>query len=314
MSIADERGGGRSRGLGRRARRIAGWALFGLMVLELVARRYISRPFRCLRRVADPEMMFELRPGTFDSDGYMKRMPETRYVIGADGCQRLGGEPSLLVLGSSHGFGLGVDQRLAFPDLLRRGLAARGHALAGTHNCSVPGYQMLSSLRAAERSLARSPHPVTVVLVNYHHLRRAFDWSVLAPRSAALDWLTGHVRLARVMYLLRLHRLYESFPVRPESDERLGAGLDRFAAALRAARSRGVLVLHGAPEHPTFALAREARRRGLAVVQIQPLPQDPTWSLDGEHWNARGHRHVAEELTGLIDAALREPLPGAVSD
>lgn len=314
MSVADERSGGRARGPGRRALRFAGWALFGLLVLELVARRYISRPFRCLRRVADPEMMFALRPGTYDSDGYMERVPETHYVIGGDGCQRVGSEPSLLVLGSSHGFGLGVDQRLAFPDLLRRGLAGRGHALAGTLNCSVPGHQMLSSLRTAELALARSPHPVTVVLVNYHHLRQAFDWSILAPSDPVVGWLTGRLRLARVLYLYRLHQRFEGFPVRPEPDARLAAGLDRFAGALRAAGSRGVLVLHGRPEHPSFALAQEARRRGLAVVQIEPIPQDATWSLDGEHWNPRGHRRVADQLAGLIDAALREPSSGAVSD
>jgi hypothetical protein len=312
MSIANE--SVRARGLGRRALRFAGWILFGLLVLELVARHYIARPFHCLQHVADPEMMFALRPGTYDSNGYMGRIPETRYVIGADGCQRVGTAPSLLVLGSSHAFGLGVDQRHAFPDLLRRGLAARGHAFAGTLNCSVPGHQMLSSLRSAEQALARAPHPVTVVLVNYHHLRQAFDWSILAPRDPVVSWFTEHLRLARVLYLYRLHRRFEAFPVRPESDARLGAGLDRFAGALRAARSRGVIVLHGQPEHPTFALAEEARRRGLAVVQVQPLPQDPTWSLDGEHWNARGHRHMAEELTGLIDAALRAPPPGALSD
>lgn len=250
-------------------------------------------------------MMFELRPGTWAVDGYLERLPRVTVRVAPDGCQHVGGAPSALVLASSHGFGLGVSSREAFPERLREALVARGHDLRGTRNCSVPGQQFLAQVRAAERALAAGSHPLAIVLVAPHHLRVAFDWARMAPQNAVLRGLTSLSRVARLIYLLRLHEEVEGQKTRYEPDARLAAGLDRLAAAARAQGAIPVLALLGAPEHPSFDLRAQAAARGIAAIDVRYVPNDPAWTLDGEHWNARGHQRVAMDLAGPVDALLR---------
>ncbi|MEZ4391089.1 MAG: hypothetical protein R3A48_08340 [Polyangiales bacterium] len=292
-----------------RRRRLAWWGAWAaviVLVLEVTARRYIAAPFPCLMPSSDPEAVFALRPGTYVSDGYLEHVEETRYVIAADGCQHSGTAPSLLTLGSSHGFGLAVPQRDAFPDLLRRELAARGHALHGTRNCSVPGQHFLQQARVAERAMASETHPVAVILVAPHHLQRAQDWSRLAPRSATVRWITTVSRVARLIYLLRLHKDFERRGERYEPPERLAAGLDRLVAAARSRGTRLALVTLGEPDHRDFDLVREARARGITVIRLGWLPRDPSFTVDEEHWSRRGHRVVATRIAPGLDALLRE--------
>lgn len=292
-----------------RRRRLAwwgAWAALIALVLEVTARRYIAGPFPCLMPSPDPEAVFALRPGTYLSDGYLERVEETRYVIAADGCQHTGTAPSLLALGSSHGFGLAVPQGDAFPDVLRRALTARGHALRGTRNCSVPGQHFLQQARVAERAMEGVGHPVAVILVARHHLQRAQDWSRLAPRGAPVRWITSVSRVARLIYLLRLQKEFESRVARFEPPARLAAGLDRLVAAARSRGARLALVTLGAPEHPSFDFVREARARGVTVIALGRLPRDPSFTVDEEHWSRRGHRVVATRIAPGLDALLRE--------
>lgn len=298
-----------SRTRGRRAAWWLGWAAVGALVLELVARRYISAPFPCLRPSADPALAFELRPGEYTVEGYLDRLPPVAVTVADDGCLHTGADPSALVLASSHGFGLGVPQREAFPEVLRADLAARGHALRGTRNCSVPGYQLLAQIRAAERALAARPHPLVLVFVAPHHLRVGFDWSRLAPRGAALRALVQASRVARVAYIAWLQHTIESTPEPYEPAPRLAAGLERLAAAARSRGARVALVTLGPTEHPAFNLRAEAARRGLPVIDIEPPPHDDAWTFDGEHWRARGHQRVAAALAAPVAALLASPAP-----
>ncbi|MFO0626005.1 MAG: hypothetical protein U0325_10350 [Polyangiales bacterium] len=280
------------------------WSAVIAAVLELTARHLLSGPFPCLTPSVDPELVFALRPGVFHADGYLERLPMTRYEIAADGCQHRGGDPALLALGSSHGFGLAVSQDEAFPEVLRRDLAARGHDLRGTRNCSVPGHTLLPQLRRAELALGDRAHPLVVVLVAQNHLRRAQDWSALAPRGSVARWFVAHVRLVRLAHLLRLQHTFESRPSPFESPARLRAGLVRFAEAARARRAVAVLGVLGRAEHPSFDLTAEATRAGLTVVPLGATPRGAVWTLDGEHWSARGHREMASRWLGGVDAAL----------
>lgn len=282
-----------------------GWALLIAAVLELVARRYIAGPFACLMPSGDPEMVFALRPGSYVSNGYLERVEEARYLVAEDGCQHVGEPPSLLGLGSSHGFGLAVPQGDTFLEQLRRGLAARGHGLSGTRNCSVPGHHFLQQLRVAERSLSDRAHPVVVLLVARHHLQRAQDWSRLAPRGVAVRWITSVSRVARLVYLLRLQKEFETRAARFEPPARLADGLDRLVTAARSRGARLALITLGEPEHPSFHFTDEATRRGITVISLGALPRDGSWTIDEEHWSRRGHREVARRIAPGVDALLR---------
>lgn len=299
----------------RRALRFVAWTVFTFGVLETVARATVTGPFPCLRPSADPAMVFELRPGRYVSDGYLEHLATVTYDIDARGCRvaeartASGGGPSALFFGSSLGFGFGVPQHRTFPAVARERLAARGRPLDAALSCSVPGHHLLQGIRTAERVMPRDRPSLVVFVVSTRHLRKVFDWSQLIPRRPWMAWLTAHVRLARVAWIYALQKRSGDFFTGFEPAERIEAGLDRLARALRPSGSRAVFFLVGAVEHPTLRLPEALAARGLRSVTLSPLPNLPRWTLDGEHWSAEGHAVIGTQMADALDRVLAEPAP-----
>lgn len=292
--------------LATRPRRAAGWALLIGAVLELVARHYIAGPLDLLRPSQDPELVFEIKPGHYESDGYLHRIAEVTYDIDADGCRRWGGpapRTALAFFGSSLAFGLGVPLEQTFPHRAWASLAARRSpgALPAV-NCSVPGHNLLQTVRGAALVAQRERPRVVAVLLHPFHMRAVYDWSSLTPRSPPLRWLTRHVRVARIAYLVYLVRSSHDFATDYESPARLASALDRLAATLRATDGRAVFFLLGEMRHPGFDLTRALDARGIAWRVITAPTHDET--LDGDHWSARGHAAVAARIEGALAETL----------
>lgn len=285
-----------------RGRRAALWAVGTFLLLEAVTRRFISAPLDILRPVADPEVVFALKPGTYASDGYLTRHPEVTYTIPADGCRRWGptapdGRPALLALGSSLAFGVGVSVEQNFAHRVWSAMRLQGQGV----NCAVPGHHLLQTLRAASDGARRERPRLIVALAHPTHVRAVFDWSRLTPSNAALRFAVQHLRLARLGYVVYLLKSTHDFRTPYESPARLRAAIARAGAAARESGARAAFFSIGEVSHPRVDLAAEFAAAGILWRRLD-LPGSRDQYLDGDHWSALGHRNAADAVVAALGA------------
>src|SRR5262249_53815979 len=111
----------------RRALKWGGTLAAALLVGELIARHYISGSLDMVRHTSDPQLIYELVPGHYVSDGYYLRSDVVEYTVDERGCRVTPGAPppagpKVLFLGSSIVFGIAVKAESALPEAARRGL------------------------------------------------------------------------------------------------------------------------------------------------------------------------------------------------
>jgi len=284
----------------------------GLIAAELLARRTFSGPVHLLRRSADPELIFELTPGEYVSDGYFKRFPPVSYSVTEEGCRApapgRAGRPPVYILGSSLVFGIAVDNDDSLPEAIRRAATEIDPAADFVpRNCSVPGYALLQTLRSAELALEREQARTFVFLVDPAvHLRESFDWSVTSPSSPTLRMLTDHVRLARLAYLFRIIRANDGFrfPEAPREHIR-----ERMATVAAKGAASGVgfqmFVLDDGSGRAAHLIADAAAAGFETHGVIAPPREAPYLHPDGDHWARAGNERIAAQMAPPIVARLR---------
>lgn len=287
-----------------------GWGLTILLALlfaEGVARHFISGPIEIVRPSADAKLLYELRPGHYLSDGYLTRTEVVEYTVDERGCRLVEGAPSptgeaILFLGSSIVFGIGVDSRSALPEAARDEIRRQSANVDFVPlNCSVPGYNLLQTLHHAESAIDIFGVKSLAIVIGPTHGSIAYDWTRMAPSSGLMRWLTAHVRLIRLGYLVYMARQANDFQLPPVPTEELGAALDHFASFTAAKGVRVVMFPIGAFKHPEFSIVSELNKRGMQTVPIEAPPNEPRYMVsDGDHWSSEGVRFmVRQALPGL---------------
>jgi hypothetical protein len=294
-----------------RAKRWGG-ALAGALVLgELLCRWKIAGPLDLLRHSADPGLVYELKPGTYVSDGYFLRSPTVTYAVDERGCRLVPGAAKasgakLLFLGSSIVFGIAVEADVALPEAARRALAAGSPPRAiEALNCSIPGYDLLQTLHHAEVAVDQLGVKSLALVVGPKHGMVPYDWTRTEPQSPTVKWLAAHSRLVRLGHLVSVIRESHGFRLPPIPPEELRAALDRFAAAMKAKGVRATVFVVGKLEHPSVDLPKELQSRGIAMVAVKAPPNDGRHvHADGDHWSAEGVRFMVAQMAPALGALV----------
>lgn len=278
---------------------------------EAAARYFFSGPLDCIESSADRELLYELKPGTYDSDGWFLRMTRVTIHVGTDGCRQMPlrtepqhqERPTALFIGDSMTFGLGVGDKDTFPALVEDTLRAQGGSTT-ILNCAVPGYNFSQSVRATEIRLRQTKPQLLVLVVHPADLETPVDFSSLKPRSEMIHFAISHVRLLRLVFLLT--RIWAIQRERQASSEQLSAEqvngyLDRLQAAADASGSRVLILEIGTVGHSTLSFNDILTARGFEFHLLPDLPRDDTHYLaDNEHWNVTGSRIIARHVASLL--------------
>lgn len=299
------------RRLRRLAKTIALTLVVGLVAAELLARAVFSGPIHLLRHAADPELIFELAPGEYVSDGYFRRFTPVSYSVTDDGCRAAAAEhvggPPVYLLGSSLMFGIAVDSDDSLAEAIRRAvIAADPAADFEPRNCSVPGYALLQTLRAAELALSREAARTYVIVVEPRaHLHESFDWSVTTPSSPRLRALTDNVRLARLAYLFRVIRANDGFRFPDAPLERFRGRMEEVAREATAAGVHIQMYVFDDGSERTARFVADARGAGFETYTLERPPREaPYLHPDGDHWARAGSERIAEQIAPHLAARL----------
>ena len=292
-------------------------ALFVLACLGIIewgVQRVVGPASGFVRRSADPELGYELRRGTFQGAGLPVPTWEVPYRVDDNGC-RIGldelpsDEADVIVLGSSMGFGMYVTHEETISEVLERAVAARGLKGVRFANCSVPGYRVLATLRAAVVRRAMKPKLV-VSIMRPHQMRQAFPYGEVAdPRSPVVTWMikrSGLARLAWYLYWREPNSMRRPFV----PDDELKAALARYATDMQGTRALFYLIDDKVDPYTYY---RELRfwltEHGVRVEPLKfPKLDDTRLFVDRQyHWSKEG----AEMESALMIDALVEELRAA---
>ena len=240
---------------------------------------------------------------------------------------------TLLVLGDSFPFGLGVGEDESLPSALGRALASTGVSVV---NGGQTGYSVGQSVAFGQWLLSEvRPDAVllTVFLANDVEGEFFADWHEIdvvegfrlpvrrTPRSGWSDWLRTHTRIG-LMVQSRLQRASQRFRRREleaaaeldreELVDRVVAPILDFAEECRAARLPfGVVMIppRGRTSRDDAYFVSRVQRAGVPVLDLaERLGPEHYYARDG-HWNVAGHASSAEWIEPFARSLLGEP-PG----
>jgi hypothetical protein len=319
------------------------WSVIIVGVLEMVARQFLAQPSELIRHSNDPDMVYELTPGTWvshakfglwsmpifmvtdlfntltnrtvpvDQPGY------TAYRIDKDGCRLSMKGPELptadvVALGSSQTFGLFVQEEETVVGMLEQQLRQHGLPGATVANCGVLGHHFVQTLRTGELERLRKRPRLNIVLVRPWHLREQLDYSdILNPKGELLRWLVHHSSLARVFYYL--HRRETTQDRRPYlTKEALDEKVTAYARDMNESGVRSIFFLledHTPEDASLDVISDVLKRHGLEVERIwTPTGGGSEYFVDHErHWNAKGAALTAGEMLEPVVRALTTSVP-----
>ncbi len=259
--------------------------------------------------------MYELRPGAYESDGWFLRTPEVMIDIGPDGCRRTPGnprprQPTVLFMGDSMTFGLGVGDSDTFParvgEILRRDL----DPTTAIANRAVPGYNLGQSVRAIEVRLETMRPEIVALVVHPADLENPIDFSSLAPASPDLRQILATSRLARLVYILYRVATLQHDRTTPSAfidTGALDAYLGRLEKVTRAVGATPVVLTLGNTLHPSLSFGEILSSHGLRSHEIRALARDQGYYLaDGEHWTVEGNLVVATRVAAILESSLAD--------
>lgn len=293
-----------------------GLVLFILCAGEVAARSYLSGPLDCLEPSEDRDLLYELKPGFYDSDGWFLRMPRVSIVVDGDGCRHMpdhfeatGDTPlTALFMGDSMTFGLGVEDDDAFPAIVEHQIRSHSSKNALIKNCGVPGYNLTQIIRASELRLAQLKPKFLVLALHPADLETAVDFSSLRPKSDAARFAVAHSRLLRLAFVLT--RIFIIQRERQTSPEQLSPGqineqLGRLEQAARLIGSRIIVLEIGAIGHPSLSFDDILTAHAIPFFLLPQFPRDAAHFLtDHEHWNSTGQRIIAQRVTSILEGVL----------
>jgi hypothetical protein len=304
----------------RTVRRAALAVLLAVLVLELAGRLLFAGPQTAFRLAADPELLYELRPGRHVSTGNLRRIPPYTISVNSLGCraEELDAAPAagrgtrVLFLGDSFTFGDGLDRELIFSTLIGHSLATTVGPETRVVNCALEGYNFTQLVRAAEVRLAQLRPEHLVIVIFSDDLRE----------PTRLDRFIGGgpllASLTRWSYVVRLARIARAMAAGAFDPPYLDpAAIDRgFARVEDAARRHHAAVTWAVleePHHPRVSFLQLLRQRG-STWYLAPALREPRYRIPSNgHLNELGHRAVATWLGPLLARRLTEtarPTPG----
>lgn len=298
---------------------ISGSLVVSFGVAELILRRVVPTTTHdeLIQRSADPELVFELRPGAdLWFDGVTLKIPATHVRVSSQGTRgpelvtpKPAGKRRLVCIGDSVAFGWGVGEQQSTCAVLASTLGPEWEPV----NLGVPGYGAAQKRRQLElRGLPLQPD---LVLAQFDQNDRdppdpqAEDDSVWA-------WMVDHSAVFRFVHI-------HAFLSRDDSGDGEGGGPEDSApafdgeAAVRTefanlalrCQSAGVplvVVLRATEQDGPFVAS--LTDAGVPVVDVGPAlrgapPEVLEIPGDG-HPTAEGHRRMAAAVLPAVRAAL----------
>jgi hypothetical protein len=245
-----------------------------------------------------------------DAAGFRDR---SRVAAKAPGTRRV------LAYGDSHLFGWGVPADARFTDLVEADLPG-----VEIWNRGVPGYGLDQEILSYERDgdvaaddVLLWVSPSTLERTHYGTMyRKAKPRLVLGargettlqpPRVTLFETVYPWVGGLYLPYLVERWLLAEdAVPARPsagdEAFDALGSALLARALRVAEARHHRFLVLSTLPEGAAAALARFCAAHRVALFALDvPFGGELALGPRDRHWNARGHRRVADALRAQLE-------------
>jgi hypothetical protein len=289
-------------GMRKSSRWIPSWkaVVIGLFLTvifaEVVGRFVIPAPNSYFQHSNDPELVYQLRPGSYVAQAWIVPLPSSHVVIDSNGCRHIpaGGEgSSVLFLGDSVMFGFGVDDEDAVPAQFARLSGVRAF------NCAVPGYGLDQYARNAEIRVPELKPDAIVLGLHAQDLVRSYDFSILSENPLM------QLRLALLGVLVAYE--FRSGDREWHTPEEIEGYLRRLRAA---AGSTPILLLETGSGilHPSFKFHNATGVQGLKILNVSSHMQ-PDWVLaDDTHLTAKGGREIATLLLPQVSELLPHPL------
>jgi lysophospholipase L1-like esterase len=282
--------------------------------------------------VPDRKLFWKLEPGLSPTiiEGRIGPSDPIRFTMSttASGFRAPGpvGPPSVVCLGDSCTFGLGVEDGAAFPAQLAR---SAGQEVL---NAGVPGYSAFQGRRLLEEQIGRW-RPKAVVIQFGWNDAAVWDGQSDAEHAALLARGPGFLYRSRLVQLLasllpgrRSHPDGESAPpARPRlTPEEFDSELRSMVRLSRSGGAAPVLILWPARYHlqgirvpPHLdVIRRVAAAEGALLVDLfEVFSRNGGAALyaDAVHANAAGNRAVAMAVAAALRGGLRENTPGSSS-
>ena len=309
-----------------------------LSLVEGLTRFYL-RFFKPNIMILDEEIGWTNRPNayrTYEVEGHVAAVETNELGLRGTVYRGAPTNPRILFLGDSFAAGMEVSNDELFSELLDR-----SHPDVDVVNGGIAGYGTLQHIMQARRlePIVQPDHYVLMVFPNdltdniipfsdgigprpYVSPEgdfRAIDWEPFDPLLLPVPFARWCHRNSQVAYLIR-NRFW--FPMRKEQ---LGVYVADRGAAVEAegkwqllealvgefAEGREVTVL-GLPRRETAQTVSEfsqrlrqvAERVGVRFVDLHPVLRAEHFYERDIHWNAAGHRAVAEHLSTLVNSGL----------
>ncbi len=217
--------------------------------------------------------------------------------------------PTLIFVGESIMFGLGVDHAETIPAIVGRGLGVQ------VVNASVHGYGGDQAYLRTLEVMGQFKHPLAVVAIV---LAEQVERNVLDLRPRLRLGASGALEMAQPtpewLRKIKMRTLWRNvFPYHDDEAVDIERAVLRASAAAASARGAAPLFVVTNYHTPCLPVNGEPPWLFRTLFEEGGLPRldvpiDPTWKLsDDPHPDARAHRKIAE----AVERALREMhLPG----
>ena len=285
-----------------------------LLVLELLARHFSANRVPFLENSKDPELLYQLRPGRFVSDGIFLKIAPYHVGVNEHACREAlhpedmpadGEAIRVLFIGDSFTFSQGVEAEQGYPALVAKGLTEMTQGTPyRSYNCGVPGYNFSQLVRACEIRLLEFEPSLLVFSIFSNDLQEPLyiDRAISIADHFPVGLLVNHVRMFRMLYPFVLEVLIGNMVDAPPLDPILvEKGLLRIKDAAASVDCKPVFVLIAEPSHPDVDFADLVSKHEFAWHRVPHslMRQEKRIPFDG-HWNPAGHEEMSKWLTEIL--------------
>jgi len=200
----------------------------------------------------------------------------------------------IFALGDSITFGLGVNNREAYPEVLERELNARLDFPIEVLNLGLPGASTDDELVRLRGFMAYSPDFLLLQVTNNDAYECGESWNK-AISTLGIEEADHETK----------YRLVDRYWLGLPHEERCGCAIGYLQEIVVEARRAGIPLLvveFGLPSGARSCYAVE----GVTPHELGPLGRAYQLSRMDPHPNSRGHRHLAEQLLPVLIGSVEE--------
>ena len=302
--------------------RIAAVVLVAALGAELAARCFLSLDALVYRDSDDPQLAYELRPG---SSGIKNGVP---VAISEQGLRdepvpaaKAPGERRVLVVGGHETFGVGVEAKDTFVRELAEGLVDPKEGNARTINLSMYSYHLGQKVELACSRLPSLAPELVVLEVTESDGGKPYP--PLLRMNHLKNWIREHSVLARWASERRYLRERPTVPGTDDYEKTL-AQVRRFKQCADSAGGRAVVLLSpdigvartSTPSEIRRAVDDGAKELGMTLVDVGAAldalrPEDRGVFPNAHFLSPAAHRAVADELRRALRPLLKKKRPAA---